>query len=217
VRSGSLAFYSLRSIDEIEHRRSCSFSMLPLQTGLIQSFLTGNQFAKPHTRVSFEYRLREGVSHGGLKYGAWADFSCHALELFCLVFDLEQLRVFTIAYYKSGSVFVDFYFENEFNDEVLRQLISNFAEGNFGIRLVPSRSNPGLLEGVVCHGVSELDFSFEDFANSLPQENVSFYALFDLEKRLAVRRYSYSLKPGTQKPNLLQRLITLGFSLITMF
>lgn len=199
MRSGSLAFYSLRSIDEVEHRRSCSFSMLPLRADLMQCFLIENQFAKPHTRVSFEYRLREGVNHGGLKYGAWADFSCHALELFCLAFDLEQLRVFTIVYYKSSSIFVDFYFEDEFNDEVLRQLISNFAVGNFGVRLIPDRSNPELLGGVVYHGMNELNFSFENFVNSLPKENVTFYALFDLKKRLATRRYSYFSKADTLK------------------
>lgn len=88
---------------------------------------------------------------------------------------------------------MDFYFENEFNNETLLQLIANFAQGNFGVRIVPDRSSRELLEGVICHGMTTID--------SLPQENVSFYALFDLKKRLAVRRYSYFCNADTLEPS----------------
>jgi hypothetical protein len=59
--SNMLAYYALKSIDTIEHNRSCSFSMLPLRPDLMRSFIQKNGFFKPTTQISFEYVFKSPV------------------------------------------------------------------------------------------------------------------------------------------------------------
>lgn len=216
--AGSLAFYSLKSIDEFEHRRQTSFSMLPLRNDLLRRFLERNSFLNPITRVSFEYRLKKDSKKDSIfdsvKYGDWVEFTCQALDLFGSIFDI-YLRIFPIVSYQDDSIFIDFYFENEFQSELSKELLHNFAQASFGVQLVPGTAfGIELSERVICHGISYPNS--QNFFDSLPVNNISFYGLFDLEKRVALRHYSffYRSEPGEKIP---QSSCGLVYSLKTFF
>jgi len=155
---GFLVFYGLKSIDEFEHRRQTSFSMLPLRNDLLRRFLQRNSFFNPTTRVSFEYRLKKDSKKDSIfdsvKYGDWVEFTSQALDLFGSIFDI-YLRIFPIVSYRDDSIFIDFYFENGFDSELSKELLHNFAQANFGVQLVPDTAfGIELSERVICHGIS---------------------------------------------------------------
>ena len=187
----TLTCYGFKLVNEIVHRRSSSFNSPPLNYDSMRSFLQQSDFVDPSTRISFEYKIKAGPQVDHIKYSLWADFSYNIMVIFSEVFGFELVtRVFVTTYRKEDSIFVDFYFERELDNELFRQLISNFARGNFGIKFVPDTLvNRDLAENTIYHGVTHP--SREEFINSLPTENISFYAMFDLEKRLWVRRFSY--------------------------
>ena len=183
-----LACYALKSIDAIEHNRSCSFSMLPLRLDLMRGFLEKNEFFKPTTRISFEYILNAPIEDVAL-YTCWIDFVLFAFQLYCVVFDI-QIRVFSVAHREDNRVLINFYFENEHESEEYSDLLQNLAANSFGVRLVPgSIYNDELVE--VVSGMIKLDSDF-NFAESLPSEKISYYALFDFGKRSILRNHSYA-------------------------
>ena len=183
-----LSCYALKSIDTIEHNRFCSFSMLPLRSDLMRSFLEKNEFFKPTTRINFEYVFKSPVEDIAL-YICWIDFTLFAFQLYCAVFDI-QIRVFSVAHREENRIAVNFYFESEHESEAYSDLLQNFATNSFGVRFVPgSVVNPDLVEIVSSMVKLNSDFNFSD---SIPSEKISYYALFDFDKRLTLRNHSYA-------------------------
>jgi hypothetical protein len=112
-----------------------------------------------------------------------------AFQLYCVVFDI-QIRVFSVAHREDNRVLINFYFENEHESEEYSDLLQNLAANSFGVRLVPgSIYNDELVE--VVSGMIKLDSDF-NFAESLPSEKISYYALFDFGKRSILRNHSYA-------------------------
>ena len=96
-----------------------------------------------------------------------------------------------VVYSRDTSIFADFYFKNDFQCDLSKTLLQNFSTANFGIQFVPgSENNRELIEGVVCHGITQIFDS--DFLNALPEENIMFYSLQDKNKCLSLRHYSHS-------------------------
>lgn len=56
-----LACYALRTKEEKQHKRQCTFSLLPLRIDIMQNFVRECSFDKPLIRVSFEYKLNPDV------------------------------------------------------------------------------------------------------------------------------------------------------------
>lgn len=214
-----LANYAIRTKEEKQHKRQCTFSLLPLSADVMHNFLRENSFTKPLIRVSFEYKINVNMGNNILTYTSWADLASQSFRLFLVMLDLSvNMNVFTVVWQASDSVFVDFYFENVFEEKLSKELLHNFSNANYGVQLEPNGLiTPELLEEVICHGIT--DVSDSNFFDLLPKESIAFYSLYSVGdyQRLSLRHYSYLHNIVPRKKPAFSSFTILMFSLFDIF